>query len=187
MSTRNLTPAMETAIGETVVKPVVLCELDFPSDAVYFWTGQGAITWDSKTWDGAGRAANFSMFPETTDGSSQGVQIDISGIDSGDINDITQDQYQGAAVNIWIAMLNSSGAVIGDPFKIFGGIIDTGEINDNGSTATISINAESKLINQIRRIQNRYTDQDQKRLYPGDKGFELIGKIQDKSFVWGNR
>jgi len=175
---------MQTAIGETVVRPVVFCELAFPSATVNFWTGQGSLSWDSKTWDGTGRAVSFATFPETTDGSSQGVQIDISGIDSDDIDDITQDEFQGADVLVWIACVDSSGAVVGDPFLMFSGIMDTGEINDNGKTATISINAESKLINQIRRIQNRYTDQDQKHLYPGDVGLELIGKVQDKQFVW---
>lgn len=184
MSTRNIGESVETAIGETVVRPTVFCELDFPSSTVNFWTGQGTISWNSKSWDGTGRAVSFSTFPETTDGSSQGIQIDISGIDSGDIDDITQDEFQGADVSVWIAFLDSSGTVIGSPFQIFAGIMDTGEINDNGKSATISINAESKLINQIKRIQNRYTDQDQQRLYPGDKGLEFIGKIQDKQIVW---
>ena len=184
MSERNLSASVKTAIGETVVRAVVLCEMAFPSATINFWTGQGQITWDSKTWDGSGRAVNFSMFPETTDGSSQGVQIDISGIDSADIDDITQDDYQGADISMWIATLNANGSVTADPFRFFSGIIDTGEINDDGKTSIISINAESKLINQIKRVQNRYTDQDQKRLYPGDRGLELIGKVQDKTFIW---
>jgi hypothetical protein len=184
MSTRDLTTPVENAIDSTVVRPVVLAELSFPSGTVNFWTGQGSITWDSKSWDGTGRAVNFSTFPETTDGSSQGIQIDISGVDSADINDVTQDDFQGTDVYVWIAFLDSSGTVIGNPWVLFSGIMDTGEINDNGQTSTITINAESKLINQIKRIQNRYTDQDQQRLYPGDIGLELIGKIQDKSFVW---
>lgn len=184
MSTRDLSTSLETAIGEVVVRPAVLAELSFSGGAVNFWTGQGSITWDSKSWDGTGRAVSFSTFPETTDGSSQGVQIDISGIDSADIDDITQEEFQGDSANVWIALLDSSGAVISDPFKIFGGIMDTGEINDNGQTATISINAESKLINQIKRIQWRYTDQDQQKLSSGDKGLEFIGKIQDKQIVW---
>lgn len=186
MSERDLTAAVKTAIEETVIYPIVLAQLAFPSDTVRIWTGQGQISWNAQTWDGTGDVVSFSTFPETTDGSAQGVQIDLSGINSATISDITEDEFQGSSVDVWVGFTDSNGNVIADPFKLFGGQMDTGEINDNGETATITINAESRLINQLKRRQWRYTHEDQKKLYAPtvDKGLEFVSKIQDKEIVW---
>jgi len=34
-------------------------------------------------------------------------------------------------------------------------------------------------------LNRRYTDQDQKNLFAGDRGLEFVESLQDKSIVWG--
>lgn len=184
MSERGIHADVKTEIQGVVVHPIILCEMGFPSATVNTWTGQGSISWDSKTWTGTGELIGFSSFPERMDGSAQGIQMTVNGVDSTLLSDATEDEWQGAAVGVWIAFVDTSGAIIGDPFKMFGGLMDTAEIYDDGERATITINAESRLIDQLRTIQYRYTDQDQQKLYAGDKGFEFIAGISDRQAVW---
>lgn len=188
MSERDLTSNFKSGIAEVVVHPVIFCEMEFPSGTVRIWTGAGAITWDSNTWDGSEDLVSFSPMPEVTDGSSQGVTISVSGVDSDLLSDAINDDFQGSAVRIWLGCLDSSGAVVGDPFQFFGGSMDKGMVRDDGSSAVIEIQVESRLIDQIRPIQWRYTHEDQKKLYTGvtDKGLEFVPKIQDVEIVWGN-
>lgn len=184
MSERNLHPSASSELQKQVVHPAFLTEMSFPTGTINIWTGQGTISWDSKEWTGTGKLIGFSSFPERTDGSAQGIQITISAVDSELISDATQDRFQGSPVSVWIALLTDSGAVVGEPFKLFGGQMDTGKIQDTGEKATITINAESRLIDQLRTIQYRYTDQDQQNLYAGDKGFEFISTIKDRQVLW---
>lgn len=184
MSERSLHANVSVGVMAQLVRPALLCEIQFPTGTVNIWTGQGTITWDSKTWTGTGELVGFSSFPETTDGSSQGTQIILSGIDSTILDDSVNDEFQGSPVSIWVAILSESGTVTADPFKQFGGLIDTGEIRDDGEKATITINAESRLIDHLRPRQWRYTNQDQQKLYPGDKGFEFIATTPDRQLVW---
>jgi hypothetical protein len=59
--------------------------------------------------------------------------------------------------------------------------VTTGEDN------TIIITVENKLITLERAIDRKYTDQDQKQLFAGDRGLEFIDDIQDKSIAWGSK
>jgi len=184
MSERGLHEDVVTEVQKQVVRPASLAEMAFPTGTVRIWTGQGAISWNSQTWSGTGNYVAFSAFPERTDGSANGIKITVSGVDSDLISDAAEDAFQGAAISVWIAFLDESRNVVGTPFKLFGGQMDTGEIRDDGKKASIVINAESRLIDQLRPIQYRYTDQDQRKLYAGDKGFEFIASIPDRQIVW---
>ena len=75
--------------------------------------------------------------------------------------------------------------VVDTPYQTFEGFIDTMSILENGNTAQISVNVENKLIILERPLNRRYTDQDQKNLFAGDRGLEFVESLQDKSIVWG--
>jgi len=59
-------------------------------------------------------------------------------------------------------------------------------INDDGQDATIGMTAENKLVDFRRPREVRYTDEEQKNLYSGDKGLEFVNSIQEKEIYWGN-
>ena len=58
-------------------------------------------------------------------------------------------------------------------------------INDTGETLTISVSIESRLIDLERPRIWRYTSEDQKRVYPTDKGFDFVNDLQSKQIIWG--
>lgn len=188
MSERELTAAFSAKLLEQVQYLHVLCQIEFPSGTVRFWTGQENANWDGVTFDGVGRAIAFGRISETTDGSVQGVTLDISGIDSADLDDVQDDEFQDSDVTIWIAHveITASSHFVYDPFQYFKGKLDSAEVIDDGTTSTITFKAESKLINQVKRNSWRWTDQDQRQLFPGDLGLEFVAGIQDKKIIWKN-
>lgn len=70
------------------------------------------------------------------------------------------------------------------PYRIFSGIMDVPEYSTNGSTADIRLSVESCLIIGQRAKESRYTNEDQRKKFPNDRGLEFINQLQDKEVVW---
>ena len=187
MSERDLQAAFKTEIAKEEIRAAILVWLDFPSGSVRFHTGTGSLSYDSHTWDGAGKALSFTSFPETTDGGAQGVTVDISGADADCLQDVLNDPFQGHDAEIHMVLFDSSNAII-EGQLLFKGRMDTGSIRITGQGESVaSIGIENKLIDQVRPVVWRYNSEDQKKLHPlyTDKAFDFIPTIQDLSLTWG--
>ena len=63
--------------------------------------------------------------------------------------------------------------------------MDTVEIVDGGSTATITMMVENRLRDLDRARTRRYTDADQQSRYPNDRGLEYVPALQEIDIPWG--
>lgn len=81
----------------------------------------------------------------------------------------------------------SEGQMIPDPIVWFRGQMDVCIIADDVNSPTIRVSYENELITLETPREVRYTDEEQKRLYPGDLGLEDIAGLQDKVLPWGTR
>jgi hypothetical protein len=181
---RNLPTGMAAAVSAASVAPVFLAHLNWPTGAVRAWTGYGNITWDSQTWVGTGHLGGISDIRESADGSANGVTLSLSGIPSAEIARALEGDSQGRSGKIYFGVLSSSGTFAIDPYLIFDGLIDVCPLDDNGETATISVQLEKELID-MRTRGRRYTHEDQQLDHPGDLGFEYIAGLADKEVKWG--
>jgi hypothetical protein len=50
--------------------------------------------------------------------------------------------------------------------------------------ASVTVRLENRLADWERPRLRRYTDEDQQRAHPGDKGFEFVTSTVDKDIVW---
>jgi hypothetical protein len=182
---RDLTNDMITALTASENRPVIFFEGAFESGTLRFWTGSGVITWDSKQWQGNGLVHGFSLATETGDVEANGVEVILSGVSQSIIQLVLSSVRQGKVGTLWLGMLNTSGAVIGSPYKIFEGFFDTAEINENSEMPEIVIKYETKLIELERARDYRYTTESQKLFNSSDKGFEYVDGLQDWDGFWG--
>jgi len=183
--TRSLSTAFKNETLATNVAPVALVDLDFSGGAVRMWTGQGDLTWDSKTWTGTGTLLNIDSVQESTDIAAHGVSLQLNGVPSALLSTVLTEYYQGRSAVIYLAALDSSLAVVADPFILWSGRMDTMQIQDTAETATISLTVENRLIDLERQRERRYTDMDQKNFFPGDKGLEHVAAQLDRALSWG--
>ena len=58
-------------------------------------------------------------------------------------------------------------------------------IDDSFDGATVSIDAENRLIDLERLSYLRYTAESQQFLFSGDTGFNRMQQLQDKQITWG--
>jgi hypothetical protein len=184
---RDLTANMVTQVTAAALSPVYFMELDLPSGALRLWNGIGPITWNSQTWTGVASLISFSPIKETQAIEAHGIKFVLNGISSAILSAVldNSNELQRATVTLYMGALDSSGAVVADPFNVFSGYADTCEIEDTGETAKITLNAESKLIALKRTKVRRYTPEDQKQEYSGDLFFDFVPALQDQEIQWG--
>jgi len=68
---------------------------------------------------------------------------------------------------------------------VFSGRMDVMSITEDGDSCTITMTAESRLIDLERPRLRRWTSEDQKGLDATDKGFEFVNSLQEASIKWG--
>ena len=54
-----------------------------------------------------------------------------------------------------------------------------------GRETSVSIAGESAMIDWQRPRLRRFTDADQKAVYPNDRGLEHVAEVANKELVWG--
>lgn len=183
---RNLTAAVISAMQSAQVTPVIFVQAAFASGTIYVWSGIGTITWNSQAWVGVGKLGKISPIQETTRNQAKGVTLELSGIPSDILTDVLTEVRPQYQCFIWVGYLDAIGNVIANPETRFAGRMDVVRLTEGGSTATIQINVESKLIDLNRARERHYTHQDQQIDYPGDNGFIYVNGIQELAILWGS-
>lgn len=204
---RNITQEMIDEFSGPAVRPVFMGEFYFDSGYIGMWTGFGTLEWSGKEYLGGGNFIGLSPVTETQDVQAKGIVLSLNGIPSSLISLALLERSRGRKFNLYLASVSTTrhvatedepgvvltedgGAVllenqlIDSPYRIFSGLMDVMEFTDNGQTADIRLSVENTLIIGQRSKIGRYTPEDQKKRFPGDKGLDFIPQLQDKSIVW---
>jgi hypothetical protein len=172
-------------ITSQALKPFYAIEADFQESTVRLWTGYGEITIDSAIYTGSGAFLNISPIEETSEIKATNLSIALTGLDSTVLSATLNANYQNRDLKLFLGMLDTNYNVIADVYQLFSGRMDTMTINDTGETSSIILTVESRLIDLEKPSELRYTSEDQKRLFTGDKGLEFITDLQEKEIIWG--
>jgi len=181
--TRSISASFATGLEASTVQPLTLVELLFDTGSVRLWSGLDNLTYGGNTYTGVGMLLGISSIEETADIAARGITISLSGISAQAISLALTEKYQNRTCNLYFAL----SGIVADAIKIFSGLIDQMSINDTGEQMTISLTVESRLIDLERARTSRYTSEDQKRLYPNDKGFDFVNDLQTKQILWGRK
>lgn len=172
------------ASGGEVVRPVLLSALDWPSGMVRLTSAPFNVTWGGNTYLGVGDLGEISRVEEGPETKSYGITLALSGIRPEYLNEVTTSPVQGRSCRLWFGMLDDSHQLIGDPLEIFGGRMDVATV-EMGATCTITVSAESRLVDWERPRVRRYTHEDQQAAFPGDRGLEFVVGMIEVELLWG--
>jgi len=182
---RSLPAALSTELNATELKPFYAIELAFDSDTLRFWTGYGTIEANSEEWIGSGTVLTISTSSETTDLAANGINITLSGLDTSLVALALLENYRGRSAKLYIGALDAENQPVSDLYQVFAGRMDIMTIQEDGSTATISISIENVLIDLERPRARKYTNEEQLARYSGDNSLENVAKLADKQISWG--
>lgn len=181
---RDLTPEMDTAVAEEVIRPIVLVKLDLPSAMITVHSGVGSFPWNGDVYLGVGNYGDLSEIKESNSIAPYGVTASLSGIPQEYIAETVGQHYQGRDAWVYKALLNEDHSLKNDPALSFKGFVDYADI-EVGATATIQLTIQSRLADWNRSRIRRYTHEDQQLRYPGDMGLEFVAQMVEKPLVWG--
>lgn len=182
---RSLTAGVQSAIADDQVRPFLLFEGEFVSGTIRAWNGIGDLAWSSYTWSGVGSLINISAIEEASDVKASGITVVLNGVSQTNISLALSDCRQGKPGKIWIGFMNTSNAIISDPYLVFDGRLDTANIDEGAEFASVSLSYESRLIDLQKPRNIRYTHEEQQRLFAGDMGLEFVASLQEMEVTWG--
>jgi len=182
---RALDGTTDAASQAEQVAPYLLVELDYESGAVLVASTPFDITFNGRSFLGVGRLGSISSVQEGPEMRSYGLSMEMSGIPAEYFAEMTAERFQDRACRVWLGFLDvASHRPTGDPSQIFGGRMDVVTLA-LGETVTVTLTAESRLVDWERPRARRFTNQDQQRSYPGDRGLEYTQATTDMELVWG--
>jgi hypothetical protein len=177
---RSVPAAILTALAQPEVQPFYAVEAQFTGGTVRLWTGYGNRQIEGNTYTGAGSLLSISGLDEVADLSAQSITVTLSGIDQTALALALAEPYQRRRLRVLFGVVNSTTSV-----ELFSGQMNTMTIEDSGTTSTISILVDSKLVELERASNRRYTSESQKSRHAGDTFFDYVAKLQDRQLVWG--
>jgi len=184
---RTLTTAAKNALDDATVRPFYLFYAEFEGTTLRLCSCSRDLLWGGNYWLGNGWFRGPSSIRETGNIESTGIEVILSGVPATILSLILSYGRQNLPGILYLGLLDSSYAVIADPFILFEGGFDVGKIKKSSSENSVSLSYESHLSSLRRRREVRYTDQQQKLWYPGDKGFEFAAGLENWTGFWGNK
>lgn len=182
---RGLTSAMKAAVLAGTVYPIMFGQFNFAGGTIYVSTWLGPVVWNSVTWQGLGNFVSVQPIKETSDVSANSVSFVLSGVPPSLVTEVFNNRSRGRPCTLWFGCYSAAGALLADPQVIFAGRMNQPAIADQGADCTISLSAESRLVDLQRPRERRYTDQDQKNYYPTDNFLKFVAGLQDRQILWG--
>lgn len=182
--TRTVVSTIVSEVTGTVVRPILLGEMEFDSGVIRVWNGIGTLPISGNDFSGIGNLGSISPIVETASVKSTGLDLTLSGVDSSLLSIALTEDYQERNATMWIGFMDSGNAYI-DRIQMYKGRMDVMTIDEEGDSSVISVSTESVLVGLERARERRFTDQDQQSQYSGDLGFEFVTSLQQKDIPWG--
>ena len=184
---RTIASGIISKLDDAQVFPFYAVDLLFDSNPVYAWTGFDTITLNSNSYTGVGNLLQISDVQESQDIAAKGMTLSLSGIPSALLSLALNTPYQGRLCKVYLGFMTSweSPDASPDIVEIFSGYMDQMTIDEGPETSTITTSVESRLIDLERPRTRRYTAENQKQRFSGDKAFDFVESLQNLRLQWG--
>lgn len=191
---RGLLSTDVTTITGDAVAFAYLVEMDFVDTPVRLWSGDGNLTYQSKTWQGIGALGSISSAEESHGTIAKDVQLSLVGQGTGLYSAAMSDsrQMQGRRADVYAAWMSADFSTVNFAYHLQSLIMDTMTVEDvmdnSGQGGTrITINAVDELVDMAGSSSAYYSDANQQALYSGDTFFRFIAKLPGKDIKWAQK
>lgn len=169
--------------SDTVVPLAVLIDMPDLSSPLRLCTSRWTLTWSGNTYTSVGLLGEVEAAQESSSG-PRPLTLRLSGVPASMRSVALAENVQGKSITLSLAIFDPATYQIADAVLEWAGTLDVLDWADDGTTGVITVTAESAGVDLLRGVSVRYTDQDQQRLFPGDKGFEYVIAQGEKSITW---
>lgn len=173
------------AMDNDVVTMVLAVAIYFDSGTTRVHSGTGAIVIDGQTFLGVGTLGQVGSVTEENTTSSSTMSLTLSGLDMTLVGQTLNENCIGSNVTVYVGVMNEQGQVVNANVLFEGFISDTAM--QAGNTNAISYVVSNVFEKWSTGLPDRYTDESQQRLHPGDRFFRYVAQMAERSIYWGNK
>ncbi len=164
------------------VVAAVLVRMDL-SETLRLNTSNWDLEWEGSVWRGTAGLGSVEAIQQNP-GDIRELLFELPGVQSNDIALALREDVRGRPVYIYTAFFDNESYQIIETSLEWAGVLSTMTLADSGESAKISVSAEPTGVSFLRQNVHMYTDADQKRMWPGDRGLEFLVDQAEKSIVW---
>lgn len=174
-----------SAMEQPNVALVLAAEIDFPSGITRVHTGTGTVIINGQTFLGVGTLGDVGSVTEENSTSSSTMSMALSGLDMSLVGETLNEEVIGRNVICYLAVMNEQGIVTGSNVLFEGFITDTAL--QAGQQNALSYVIANVFERWSQGLPDRYTDESQQRLHPGDRFFRYVAQMSERSIFWGSK
>ncbi len=185
---KTLSAPTLAALASGSVAIVTLLALEFSGTPIYLNTSTWNLVFGGKTYLGAAGLGTIGVVTDKP-GEISGINLEL---DAGSSTVVAlalddADVVQGTVCTLRTAIIETVNYTILDAPVEWVGSLDTMGLAEDGTSASISVTAESKAVDLLRGTPWLYTDEDQVLVNATDHSFSFVVDQIDKPIVWPAR
>jgi hypothetical protein len=173
--------ALATALSAAHVTQFLMIELQLDSGTLRIATTPFPVDYGGFTWFSSQNLGSIEPVMETAS-EQRGLTFTLGGVPPSIVSSVLNENVQGRAVKLLLAVLD--GGTLRVDTNAWSGLLDVLTLEDGTPTATVRVTAEHRLIAWREPQLVRHSDEDHKRLHPGDKFYEYAAEIAEATIVW---
>jgi len=174
--TRSLTSAVKTELATNDIRPIHLITIGFGTpvnitDCSFPITS--SVSGSSVTYSASDFILGLSNFSEETELSKSSISLNLSGADQTFISTVLNENVINDSVDIFRAFLNSSNAVIADPFLLYKGQIEEFSIQETDNDSVVALSIVSHWADFEKKNGRKTNNTSQQRFFSTDVGMDF--------------
>lgn len=174
--TRALTSAIKTELATNNIRPVHLITIGFGTpvnitDCIYDLTS--SVSGSSVTYSSSSFLLSLPQFTEETDLTKTSLNLSLSGSSQTFISTVLNENVVNDSVDIYRGLLNSSNALIADPFLLYKGSIDTFAIEETDTESFVTLSIVSHWADFEKTSGRKTNNNSQQRFFSTDVGMDF--------------
>jgi hypothetical protein len=189
----SLEPAVLAMLQGPVARLAFVLRLSFASGIVRVWEGVGTLVTNTaagqEEWLGSGGMVGVSEANHASGFFASTCQVTLSGVPDDQIDIYgramaQEEEIKGRRIFIGCQALDHRWQPLGAYFAYWAGTMDKLVYDRSLGQESVTVNCETPF---VRRRKPRYgflTDEDQQRLFPGDKGLRFASAAAEKQLTW---
>ena len=180
---RTVDPATQTVLESDSFRMCHLIQIDF-TQSLFITDSDYAVNYAGETYIPAGHLLRMSGTSESQELRVGTMSIDLSGVDQQYVGILLNQNYINRKVQIYLAVLDSTGSVTGDAIKTYDGIIESFSLNDKETSSTISLRVSSHWADFERKSGRLTNNNSQQYFFSSDTGMRFAAE-SIKDIRWG--
>ena len=186
---RSLTTAIKNALATNEIRPFHLLTIGFSTPVNFTdcsFPLTSSISGSSVTYTSSDFIIGVSDFTEEIDVTKSSLTISLSGADQTFISTVLNENVTNDEVTIFRGLLDSSNAIIADPFLLYKGNIENFAINENTKSSVVNLSVVSHWADFEKKNGRKTNNTAQQRFFSTDVGMDFSSQTV-LDIKWGRK